>query len=136
MYNYFLGVNLLGIKDIFIKKYLGLKVGRNIPGSMVLKFSDKINIADEFKKYDKLLIRGARLLDGIETLIFNYSNNTIEIKYNPVLNDRLVFAWAEIIIDTLIKNMDYIKINWEYNIQSVVNKIEKELQIKKQQLKK
>lgn len=121
----------MGIKGLLIKKYLGMKVKANKCGHMTLKFSDKISVQDEFKNYDSLITRGAKLLEGVRDLSFNYIENTIDIVYSKELEDKKVLRWAETIIETLINNIDYINDNWQNNIDDVINKIEKELNSKK-----
>lgn len=126
----------IGIKEMMIKRFLTFKIIRNIPGQLVIRFENSsTNIQSEFKKYESLLVRGAKLLDGINELQFDYSRNLIGISYDiKKLEAKKVLSWVQIIIDTLVDNLSFIQNNWQGNLHGVVSKIEKELKFKKQRI--
>lgn len=127
----------MGIKEMMIKRFLTFKIIRNIPGQIVIRFDNSSsNIQSEFKKYENLLVKGAKLLDGINDLQFDYSRNLIGISYDiKKLEAVKVLTWVQVIIDTLVNNLTFIQNNWERNLNLVVSKIENELKVKKLQIK-
>lgn len=125
----------MGIKEMMIKRFLTFKVVRNAPGQLVIKFDNNTNIQNEFKQYESLLVRGAKLLDGINELQFDYSRNLIGISYDiKKLEAKKVLAWVQIIIDTLVDNLSFIQNNWQNNLNLVISKVEGQLIIRKQRL--
>lgn len=125
----------MGIKEMMIKRLLNFKIVRDVPGQLLIKFDSNTNIQNEFKQYENLLVRGAKLLDGIKELQFDYSRNLIGISYDiKKLEAKKVLVWIQIIIDTLVENLSFIQNNWQRNLNVVVSKIEYQLNIKKQRL--
>lgn len=125
----------MGIKEMMIKRLLNFKIVRDAPGQLLIKFDSNANIQNEFKQYESLLVRGAKLLDGIKDLQFDYSRNLIGISYDiKKLNAKKVLAWVQIIIDTLVQNLTFIQNNWQRNLNVVISKIEYQLKIKKERL--
>lgn len=125
----------MGIKEMMIKRLLNFKIVRDTPGQLLIKFDSNANIQKEFKQYESLLVRGAKLLDGIKELQFDYSRNLIGISYDiKKLDAKKVLAWVQIIIDTLVENFSFIQNNWQRNLNVVVNKIEYQLKGKKGRL--
>lgn len=122
----------MGIKEMMIKRLLNFKIVRDVPGQLLIKFDSNANIQNEFKQYESLLVRGAKLLDGIKELQFDYSRNLIGISYDiKKLNAKKVLVWVQIIIDTLVENFSFIQSNWQDNLNVVISKIEYQLKIKK-----
>ena len=106
-----------------------------LPGQLVIRFDNNTNIQSEGEQYESLLVKGVKLLDGINDLQFDYSRNLIGISYDiKKLQTKKVLAWIQIIMDTLVDNFSFIKDNWERNSNVVVNKIESQLKTKKQNL--
>lgn len=125
----------MGIKEMMIKKFLNFKIVRNAPGQLVIRFDNNINIQSEFRQYESLVVRGAKLLDGINDLQFDYSKNLIGISYNiKKLEAKKVLTWIQIIIDTIVDNFSFIQNNWQRNLDVVINKIEYQLKMKKERL--
>lgn len=126
----------MGIKEMMIKRFLTFKIIRNIPGQIVIRFDNSnSNIQNEFKKYESLLVNGAKILEGINDLQFDYSRNLIGISYDiKKLDAKSVLTWVQVIIDTLVNNLTFIQNNWEGNLNVVVSKLEKELKVKKLQI--
>lgn len=121
---------------MMIKRFLSYKIIRNAPGQLVIKFDNSnANIQSEFQQYESLLIRGAKLLDGINDLQFDYSRNLIGISYDiKKLEAKTVLAWIQIIIDTLVDNLTFIQNNWQRNLEVVISKVEYQLKIKRDRL--
>lgn len=125
----------MGIKEMMIKRFLKFKILRNVPGQLLIGFDNNVNIESEFRKYESLLVRGAKLLDGINDLQFDYSRNLIGISYDiKKLQVKKVLAWVQIIIDTLVENLTFIQNNWQKNLNGVISKVEYELKLKKQRI--
>ncbi|MBB6716085.1 hypothetical protein [Clostridium gasigenes] len=125
----------MGIKEMMIKRFLRFKIIRDLPGQLVIRFDNNTNIQSEGEQYESLLVKGVKLLDGINDLQFDYSRNLIGISYDiKKLQTKKVLAWIQIIMDTLVDNFSFIKDNWERNSNVVVNKIESQLKTKKQNL--
>lgn len=126
----------MGLKEMMIKRFLTYKIIRNAPGQLVIKFDNSnANIQSEFQQYENLLVRGAKLLNGINELQFDYSRNLIGISYDiKKLEAKVVIAWIQIIIDTLVDNLTFIQNNWQRNLDVVISKIEYQLKIKRDRL--
>ncbi|ATD55034.1 hypothetical protein [Clostridium chauvoei] len=126
---------MLDLKGKFIKQFLKFKVVRNIPGEILLKFSDNIKIEDKFKKYDVFILKGAKLLEGIKNIDFDYSRNLIGVSYDiKKLDANKVIKWVNIIIDTICSNTSFIEENIDNNLDDITNKIESELNKKKKKI--
>ncbi|CDG01695.1 Putative Uncharacterized protein [Clostridium chauvoei JF4335] len=129
------GDYMLDLKGKFIKQFLKFKVVRNIPGEILLKFSDNIKIEDKFKKYDVFILKGAKLLEGIKNIDFDYSRNLIGVSYDiKKLDANKVIKWVNIIIDTICSNTSFIEENIDNNLDDITNKIESELNKKKKKI--
>jgi len=125
----------VGIKEMMIKRFLNFKILRNVPGQLLIGFDNNLNIESEFRKYESLLVRGGKLLDGINDLQFDYSRNLIGISYDiKKLQAKQVLTWVQIIIDTLVDNLTFIQNNWQKNLNGVIRKVEYELKLKKQRI--
>lgn len=130
-----MGDKTVGIKEMMIKRFLSFKIIRDAPGQLVIRFDNNTNIQSEGEQYESLLVKGAKLLDGINELQFDYSRNLIGISYDiKKLQAKKVLAWIQIIMDTLVDNLSFIQNNWEKNLNVVVSKIENQLKTKKQRL--
>lgn len=125
----------MGIKEMLIKRFLTFKIIRDAPGQLVIRFDNNTNIQNEFKQYESLLVRGSKLLDGVNELQFDYSRNLIGVSYDiKKLETKKVVAWVQIIIDTIVDNLSFIQNNWKDNLDDVVNKMECDLKIRKRRL--
>lgn len=120
---------------MMIKRFLNFKILRNVPGQLLIGFDNNVNIESEFRKYESLLVRGGKLLDGINDFQFDYSRNLIGISYDiKKLQAKQVLTWVQVIIDTLVDNLTFIQNNWQKNLNGVIRKVEYELKLKKQRI--
>ncbi|MGL5381023.1 hypothetical protein [Clostridium sp.] len=122
----------MGIKGLFIKKYLSFKDIQKDENTLDLVFSKKISIEEKYKVYEYLLMESLNLLSGISDVTINYDNNTITVKHdNKVISKGKIVSWVNILIDTIVENLSFIEDNWESNEEIVINKIKEILEIKK-----
>ncbi|SHE90447.1 HMA2 domain-containing protein [Clostridium fallax] len=119
---------MLDFKSYIIKHFAKVKVIHKIPGRIRLKVPTSVNIPEEFRHYDKFVVKGIKILDGIEDVTFNYVIGTILVNYdtNKVYEEK-VLKWINTVIDVVIKNLKLIQQYGETNLEYVINTLEQKL---------
>ena len=72
----------MNIKNHIIKHFIKFKVVHSIPGRLRLKVNNASKIPQEAKEYDKYVVQGLKMLDGIKDLEFNYITGSVVITYD------------------------------------------------------
>ena len=81
----------MNIKNHIIKHFIKFKVVHSIPGRIRVKINNASKIPKEATMYDKYVIEGIKILDGIDNIEFNYITGSVIITYNPdKLNEKIV----------------------------------------------
>ena len=119
---------MLDIKTYIIKNFAKFKVVHSIPGRIRLKINNVSKIQKEAAMYDKYVIEGIKILDGIDNIEFNYITGSVVITYNPdKLNEKIVINWINHVLNIVLENINFIQEFGEDNIDYVVSTLEKKL---------
>ena len=108
---------MLDIKTYIIKNFAKFKVVHSIPGRIRLKINNASKIPKEATMYDKYVIEGIKILDGIDNIEFNYITGSVVITYNPdKLNEKIVINWINHVLNIVLENINFIQEFGEDNI--------------------
>ena len=119
---------MLDIKTYIIKNFAKFKVVHSIPGRIRLKINNASKIPKEATMYDKYVIEGIKILDGIDNIEFNYMTGSVLITYNPnKLSEEIVIKWINHVLNIVLENINFIQEFGEDNIDYVVSTLEKKL---------
>ena len=119
---------MLDIKTYIIKNFAKFKVVHSIPGRIRLKINNASKIPKEAAMYDKYVIEGIKILDGIDNIEFNYMTGSVLITYNPnKLSEEIVIKWINHVLNIVLENINFIHEFGEDNIDYVVSTLEKKL---------
>ena len=119
---------MLDIKTYIIKNFAKFKVVHSIPGRIRLKINNALKIPKEAAMYDKYVIEGIKILDGIDNIEFNYMTGSVLITYNPnKLSEEIVIKWINHVLNIVLENINFIHEFGEDNIDYVVSTLEKKL---------
>ncbi|MGJ7920248.1 hypothetical protein [Neobacillus sp. LXY-4] len=116
------------ITKYMIKQYLKFTVLHHLPGRLTLKLSDKVKVPEKYKVYDQYILKGMKLLHGIENVRFNYELATIFITYDiNLVNEEKILTWTNKVIEVVLNHYELIKNHGKDNVDMVINKIEQQL---------
>ena len=119
---------MLDIKTYIIKNFAKFKVVHSRPGRIRLKINNASKIPKEATMYDKYVIEGIKILDGIDNIEFNYITGSVIITYNPdKLNEKIVINWINHVLNIVLENINFIQEFGEDNIDYVVNTLQNKL---------
>ena len=119
---------MIDIKTYIIKNFTKFKVEHSIPGRIRLKINNASKIPKEAAMYDKYVIEGIKILDGIDNIEFNYMTGSVLITYNPnKLSEEIVIKWINHVLNIVLENINFIHEFGEDNIDYVVSTLEKKL---------
>ena len=119
---------MIDIKTYIIKNFTKFKVVHSIPGRIRLKINNASKIPKEAAMYDKYVIEGIKILDGIDNIEFNYMTGSVLITYNPnKLSEEIVIKWINHVLNIVLENINFIQEFGEDNIDYVVSTLEKKV---------
>ena len=119
---------MIDIKTYIIKNFTKFKVVHSIPGRIRLKINNALKIPKEAAMYDKYVIEGIKILDGIDNIEFNYMTGSVLITYNPnKLSEEIVIKWINHVLNIVLENINFIHEFGEDNIDYVVNTLQNKL---------
>ena len=104
----------MNIKNHIIKHFIKFKVVHSIPGRLRLKVNNASKIPQEAKEYDKYVVQGLKMLDGIKDLEFNYITGS-------------VVKWINKVIDIVLGDFKLIEENGQDNLEFVIDTLEQKL---------
>lgn len=73
---------MFNLKNYIINQIINLKIVKDEEGKLVLKNSKLLEILNQNKDYEFLIIKALMLNKNVENVIFYYDDKTIEINYN------------------------------------------------------
>lgn len=119
---------MIDFKSYILKHFAKFKVVHTIPGRIRLKVSNASKIPSEAREYDKYVIQGVKILDGIENIEFNYLTGSVLINYdtNKVYEEKII-RWINKVLDIVFQNMKLIQEYGETNVDYVVSTLEQKL---------
>ena len=110
----------MNIKNHIIKHFIKFKVVHSIPGRLRLKVNNASKIPQEAKEYDKYVVQGLKMLDGIKDVEFNYITGSVVITYDTKK------TYEEKIVKVL-GDFKLIEENGQDNLEFVIDTLEQKL---------
>ena len=118
----------MNIKNHIIKHFIKFKVVHSIPGRLRLKVNNASKIPQEEKEYDKYLVQGLKMLDGIKDLEFNYITGSVVITYDTKKTyEEKIVKWINKVIDIVLGDFKLIEENGQDNLEFVIDTLEQKL---------
>ena len=106
----------MNIKNHIIKHFIKLKV------------SNASKIPQEAKEYDKYVVQGLKMLDGITDVEFNYITGSVVINYDTKKTyEEKIIKWINKVIDIVLGDFKLIEENGQDNIEFVIDTLEQKL---------
>lgn len=119
------------IKNIIAKKTIKFKVLESVENKLVIKIESVFKGKEEISSYNYLLDRIPNIVPGINSVSLDYDNLIGTITYdNKKINEEKILKILEISKKAIIDDFDYIKENYESNLDEVIDSMEKKLKQK------
>lgn len=101
---------MFSLKNYIINQIINLKIVKDEEGKLVLKNSRLLEILNQNKDYEFLIIKALMLNKNVENVIFYYDDKTIEINYNKDnTKGKIIKNWANVVLSTILDDFDVIK---------------------------
>ena len=101
---------MFNLKNYIINQIINLKIVKDEEGKLVLKNSKLLEILNQNKDYEFLIIKALMLNKNVENVIFYYDDKTIEINYNKDnTKGEIIKNWANVVLFTILDDFDVIK---------------------------
>ena len=101
---------MFNLKNYIINQIINLKIVKDEEGKLVLKNSKLLEILNQNKDYEFLIIKALMLNKNVENVIFYYDDKTIEINYNKDnTKGEIIKNWANVVLSTILDDFDVIK---------------------------
>ena len=101
---------MFNLKNYIINQIINLKIVNDEEGKLVLKNSKLLEILNQNKDYEFLIIKALMLNKNVENVIFYYDDKTIEINYNKDnTKGEIIKNWANVVLSTILDDFDVIK---------------------------
>ena len=118
----------MNIKNHIIKHFIKFKVVHSIPGRLRLKVNNSSRITQEAKEYDKYVVQGLKMLDGIKDVEFNYITGSVVITYDTKKTyEEKIVKWINKVIDIVLGDFKLIEENGQDNLEFVIDTLEQKL---------
>ena len=118
----------MNIKNHIIKHFIKFKVVHSIPGRLRLKVNNASKIPQEAKEYDKYVVQGLKMLDGIKDVEFNYIKGSVIITYDTKKTyEEKIVKWINKVIDIVLGDFKLIEENGQDNLEFVIDTLEQKL---------
>ena len=100
----------------------------SIPGRLRLKVNNAAKIPQEAKEYDKYVVQGLKMLDGIKDVEFNYITGSVVITYDTKKTyEEKIVKWINKVIDIVLGDFKLIEENGQDNLEFVIDTLEQKL---------
>lgn len=101
---------MFNLKNYIINQIINLKIVKDEERKLVLKNSKLLEILNQNKDYEFLIIKALMLNKNVENVIFYYDDKTIEINYNKDnTKGEIIKNWANVVLSTILDDFDVIK---------------------------
>lgn len=118
----------MNIKNHIIKHFIKFKVAHSIPGRLRLKVSNASKIPQEAKQYDKYVVQGLKMLEGIKDVEFNYVTGSVVINYDTKKTyEEKIVKWINKVIEIVLEDLKLIEENGQDNLEFVIDTLEQKL---------
>ncbi|OFI06043.1 hypothetical protein CLOACE_12980 [Clostridium acetireducens DSM 10703] len=119
---------MFDLKLLIFKHLNKIKVVHSIPGRLRVKVPYLKNLSQEFRIYEKYIIKAIKILPGVDEITINYVLGTVLIMYQSnIITEEKILSWIKKVVSFQVDNFDFIKDNIESNFQMVVEYLEKNL---------
>jgi len=125
------------LKKQWIKSVIKLTVIGNKPGVLKMHVAKLSELDKKFKVYDKYMIEGLKLLNGVLDIRIYYQENIIAVIYNEkIVAAQKIYKWMQVILDVALDNLEFIEQHDETKAETIIKKLEEVLKYKVQSLNK
>lgn len=99
-----------------------------MPGRLRLKVNNVSKFPSEVKNYDKYVVKGLKMIDGINDVEFNYITGSVLIKYDAKkVEEEKIVNWINKVIATVLDNLTLIQEQGKDNLDYVIDLLEEKL---------
>ena len=128
---------MFGLKKNIIKSMIKVETISNEPGELKLFVKQIGEIEDEYKSYEHFALDALKILDGIKKVNVDYDRALITIIYDEnIVSVGQIYKWIDILIDISLDYKDFIKDNWEKDVNMVWTKLRPILEKRVMEVKK
>lgn len=115
---------MFGLKKNLIKSMIKIETISNEPGELKLYAKQIADIEDEYKSYEHFVLDAIKILNGIKKVSVDYDRALVTITYNEnEVSAGQIYKWIDILVDISLDNKDFIKDNWEKDVNLVWAKL-------------
>lgn len=115
---------MFGFKKNLIKSMIKIETISNEPGELKLYAKQITDIEDEYKNYEHFVLEAIQMLKGINKVNVDYDRGLVTIMYNESqVSAEEIYRWIDILIDISLDNKEFIKDNWEKDVNLVWAKL-------------
>lgn len=115
---------MFGFKKNLIKSMIKIETISNEPGELKLYAKQITDIEDEYKSYEHFVLEAIQMLKGINKVNVDYDRGLVTIMYNEgQVAPEEIYKWIDILIDISLDNKEFIKDNWEKDVNLVWAKL-------------
>ena len=115
---------MFGFKKNLIKSMIKIETISNEPGELKLYAKQITDIEDEYKNYEHFVLEAIQMLKGINKVNVDYDRGLVTIMYNESqVSAEEIYRWIDILVDISLDNKEFIKDNWEKNVNLVWAKL-------------
>lgn len=115
---------MFGLKKNIIKSMIKIETVSSTPGELKLYAKQIADIDEEYKSYEHFVLDAIKVLEGITGVAVDYNQAIVTIKYNPnELDAAQIYKWIDILVDISLDNKEFIKDNWEKDVNLVWAKL-------------
>ncbi|MGL4874420.1 MAG: heavy-metal-associated domain-containing protein [Clostridium sp.] len=115
-------------KKLMIANLMKIKIHKKEKGLIIFKINGLKKISEENMQYEKFLHIALKKLDGIEKIVVDFEETTLEVNYNDKkISEGMVLAWIEEVKRIGIDNYDLIEKYGTTNLDYVIKKVEEDL---------
>ncbi len=111
---------MFGLKKNLIKSMIKVEIISNEPGELKLYAKQIADVDDEYKVYEHFVLDALKILGGIKKVNVDYDKALVTIMYNSSeVTAQQIYKWIDILVDISLDYKDFIKDNWENNVNIV-----------------
>ncbi|MGL5649208.1 MAG: hypothetical protein ACRDDY_15305 [Clostridium sp.] len=115
-------------KKMMIANLMKIKIYKKEKGKIIFKINGLKKIDEENMQYEKFLHIALKKLNGIEKIVVDFQETTLEINYDDKkVTEGLALAWVEEVKRIGIDNYDLIEKYGTTNLDYVIKKVEGDL---------
>ena len=111
---------MFGLQKNLIKSMIKIETISNEPGELKLYAKQIADVEDEYKIYEHFVLDALKLLGGIKGVKVDYDRALVTIMYDEnEVSASQIYRWIDILVDISLDYKDFIKDNWEKDVNMV-----------------